>query len=59
MTKPVTIDMPLYLTTEMIEAVRTSSLTSIENAEDWYTRLGWLVCAYSVIIEQRKQNPHI
>jgi hypothetical protein len=52
---PVTMQMPVQLTPEMIRAVRDDPLTSIEDKEQWYIRLGWLICAYDVLIETQQR----
>lgn len=49
--------MPLTLTPEMIRAVRDNPLTKVEDRDEWHTRLGWLICAYDVLIEARPQHP--
>lgn len=54
-TEPVVL-MPLQLTPEMIRAVREDPSTSCENWEEWHTRLGWLICAYDVLLEARRAN---
>lgn len=53
----VKVEMPLALTPEMIKAVREHGDTSIEDKEEWYSRLGWLICAYDVLIKHR-ENSH-
>ncbi len=49
----VTVTMPVQLTPEMIRAVRDHQTTSRENWEDWHTHLGWLLCAWDVLVEMR------
>lgn len=51
---PVTIPMPLGLTPELIRAVREHPTTAIADQEQWYTRLGWLICAYDVLLESQR-----
>lgn len=46
MTAEVTVDMPLHLTRDMIEAVKNDPMTSVEDKDEWHKRLGWLICAY-------------
>ena len=48
----VTVSMPLQLTREMMTAVRTNELTALP-ADEWHARLGWLICAYDVLLEFR------
>jgi hypothetical protein len=55
MSEPVTVQMPLQLTPEMIRAVRNDPLTSIEDKDEWHKRLGWLICAYDVLIAVRME----
>lgn len=50
MAEPVRVLMPLELSREMIDAVKNDPLTSIDNRDEWHTRLGWLICAYEVLI---------
>lgn len=49
----VTVTLPLELTRDMLNAVREHPTTKMENWEDWYARLGWLICAWDVILEYR------
>lgn len=51
--KPVTVMMPLALTTEMVAAVREDPTTKAEDWETWHTRLGWLICAWDVLLQAR------
>lgn len=53
---PVVVCMPLQLTPEMIRAVHTDPLTKV-SPEEWHTRLGWLICAYDVLLATRKIRP--
>jgi len=58
MNNEVTVNMPLHLTKEMMDAVKDHPFTSFEDKEKWHEHLGWLICAYDIIIEQRtKQHP--
>ena len=57
MSEPVSICMPLALTPEMIRAVRDHPTTCSENWEEWRARLGWLICAWDVLIEHRLPPP--
>jgi hypothetical protein len=50
MTEPVTVAMPLQLTPEMIRAVRTDPTTAVADMEEWHARLGWLICAWYVLV---------
>lgn len=53
----VRIAMPLSLTPEMTKAVREHPTTSVSNNEEWYTRLGWLICAYDVLLASGPPSP--
>lgn len=52
----VTIAMPLQLSTEMIREVRENALTRVDDPEQWYVRLGWLICAYDVLVNGRRHG---
>jgi hypothetical protein len=52
---PVMVTMPLQLTPEMIKAVRAHPTTSVEYKDDEHARIGWLLCAWDVLVENR---PH-
>lgn len=49
----VTVKMPVALTPELTRAVRDHQTTRAENWETWHTKLGWLICAYDVLIAAR------
>lgn len=53
MANEVTVTMPLALTPEMIRAVRDHDTTATEDREEWHRRLGWLICAWDVLVEHR------
>lgn len=53
----VQVRMPLQLTREMIVAVRDHPFTKVETPEEWHARLGWLICAYDVLIDARLKEP--
>lgn len=50
----VTVMMPLQLTPEMIRAVRYDESTSCGSLEEWHVRLGWLICAWDVLVAVRQ-----
>jgi hypothetical protein len=50
----VTVTMPLALTPEMLRAVRDHETTRTEDRDEWHRRLGWLLCAWDVLLEQRR-----
>jgi hypothetical protein len=54
---PPMVLMPLELSREMMLAVHDSPLTSCASQEVWYERLGWLICAYEVLIKNRPGVP--
>jgi hypothetical protein len=56
MTNPVTVTMPVALTPEMMRAVRDNPLCQVDR-EHWHARLGWLICAWDVLVEQRPPAP--
>lgn len=56
MANEVTVTMPLALTLEMIRAVRDHDTTSTDDRDEWHRRLGWLICAWDVVIEQRNMQ---
>jgi hypothetical protein len=49
----VTVSMPVALTPELIRAVRDHPTTSADNWEEWHRKLGWLICAYDVLVAAR------
>ena len=51
--KPVTVMMPLGLTTEVVAAGREAPTTKAAHWETWHTRLGWLICAWDVLLQAR------
>lgn len=57
MAREVTMAMPLHPTPGMLKAVREDPTTKSETWEEWHTRLGWLVCAYEVMVAARGMEP--
>ncbi len=53
MANEVKVTMPLVLTLEMIRAVRDHDTTSTDDRDEWHRRLGWLICAWDVLVEHR------
>lgn len=49
----VTVMMPLALTPAMVAAVREDPTTKAEDWDTWHTRLGWLICAWDVLLQHR------
>jgi hypothetical protein len=54
--EPVTVNMPLALTPELIAAVREHPTTRSDDMESWHKKLGWLMCAWDVIVATRTHN---
>ena len=54
----VTVTMPLVLTPEMMRAVRDDPLCQVDG-EQWHARLGWLICAWDVLVAQRLPAPAV
>lgn len=58
MSNEVTVNMPTRLTKDMMDAVKDHPFTSFDDKAKWHEHLGWLICAYEIIIEQRiNQQP--
>jgi hypothetical protein len=57
MSQPIYRTVPQILTAEMIQALREHPTTSVEDKEDWYTRLGWLICAWDVLLDAAPPTP--
>ena len=51
---PVTITMPLDLSADMIRAVRSHPTTCTEDKEEEHRRIGWLMCAWDVLVANRE-----
>lgn len=45
------VSMPLKISSAMMDAVRNNPLTRCDDLEMWYSRLGWLICAYDVMVK--------
>lgn len=48
-----TVTVPLVLTADMLRAVRLSPLTRTEDLDEAHRRIGWLLCAWDVLVEHR------
>lgn len=46
--------MPLALTGEMLRAVRTHETTKVEDREQEFVRIGWLMCVWDVLVQHRR-----
>ena len=53
MANEVTVTMPLALTREMLIAVREHDTTKTDDSEEMHRRIGWLICAWDVLLEKR------
>jgi hypothetical protein len=49
----VLVIMPRDLTPDMLRAVRKNPLTSCEDKDEENRRIGWLMCAWDVLVESR------
>lgn len=50
---PVTVTLPLQLTADMLRAVRQHPTTSTDDKDEEHRRIGWLLCVWDVLLEQR------
>jgi hypothetical protein len=48
------VTMPRDLTPEMLRAVRKNPLTACEDKDEENRRIGWLLCAWDVMVEYRQ-----
>lgn len=56
MTNEVMVTMPLQLSSAMLRAVRADSLTSTDDKDEMNARIGWLLCAWDVLVEASLQE---
>ena len=47
----VTVTLPIRLSARHLDAVRADPLCALDDREQMFTRLGWLVCAYDAIVK--------
>jgi hypothetical protein len=59
MSNEVTVNMPLHLTSELMKAVRENELTRCDDKDEMNTRIGWLMCAYDVMVETRCASSNV
>lgn len=52
----VTVQMPLHITHEMLLAVKSDPLTKYEDKDKMNHLIGWLVCAYDVMVKTRLEE---
>lgn len=57
MSEEVTVKMLLHPDHAMLTAVRNHELTRCEDADEMNKRIGWLLCAYDVMIDSRLSTP--
>lgn len=50
MGKSLRLWMSISITPAMIKAVRQHPTTAVDDREEWYSRLGWLISAYDVLV---------
>ena len=50
----VTVTMPAELTSDMLRAVAENPTTTTGNMDEMHRRMGWLVCAWGVLITSRR-----
>lgn len=55
----VTVTMPMALTGDMLRAVRQHPTTSTEDKEEEHRRIGWLLCAWDVLVTHRLPVPTV
>ena len=51
--QPVTVTMPLELTAHMLREVRHDPNTSTDDRDEMNRRIGWLICAWDVLVQAR------
>lgn len=51
MSNEVWVTVPKNLTPEMMRALRDSPLTGITDRDEWFSRLGWMICAWEILLE--------
>lgn len=52
----VTVTLPLELTAEILRAVRKHPTTSTDDKDEEHRRIGWLICAWDVIVSCAPRN---
>lgn len=52
MTDEVTASLPAKLNSDLLHAVRNDELTACEDKDEMNKRIGWLICAYDVLIRE-------
>lgn len=50
MSEPVSITFPIELSSDMLRAVMHDPMTSSDEKEEAYARIGWLICAWDVLV---------
>ena len=54
--KAVTLTLPLQLSADQLRAVRLHPTTSTEDKEEEHRRIGWLLCAWDVLVANRESS---
>jgi hypothetical protein len=57
MTAEITVTFPLNLPRDVLMAVRTDETTKTEDRDEMDRRIGWLLCAWDVMVNHRKFQP--
>lgn len=55
----VKVSMPLHLTPEMLRAVRKHEDTKCDDKDEENRRIGWLICAWDVLVAERTMTPNV
>ena len=53
------VHMPLHPTHEMLQVVRKNELTKCDDMDEMNKRIGWLICAWDVMVEARIKVPNV
>lgn len=48
---------PYHITSDLIKAVRENDLTRCEDKDEMNLRIGWLICAWGVIVDKVTSPP--
>lgn len=51
--------MPVRLTADDLDAVKRDPLCEIEDKDELYKRIGWLICAYDAIVAARAKTANV
>jgi len=53
-----TIPMPRHLTADLLRVIRDHDLTRLDDPDKMDARIGWLICAYDILVEHARQRHH-